>query len=93
MTTFNQQNILETIRMIKIHHLDIRTTTSAISLRDCCTSDTKRTANKIYDKILKYAKNLVKYANTLEDDYSIPIVNKRIATKVVISTCVKIYLS
>ena len=79
MTTFNQQNILETIRMIKIHHLDIRTTTLAISLWDCCTSDTKRTANKIYDKILKYAKNLVKYANTLEDDYSIPIVNKRIA--------------
>lgn len=79
MTTFNQQNILETIRMIKIHHLDIRTTTLSLSLRDCCSSDTKKTANKIYDKIIKYAKNLVKFANTIEDDYSIPIVNKRIA--------------
>ncbi len=79
MTTFNQQNILETIRMIKIHHLDIRTTTLSLSLRDCCTTDTKKTATKIYDKILKYASNLVKFANTFEDEYSIPIVNKRIA--------------
>ena len=77
--TFNQQQILETIKMIKIHHLDIRTTTLSLSLRDCCSTDTKTTANKIYDKILKYASNLVKFANEIENEYSIPIVNKRIA--------------
>ena len=76
---FNQKQILETIRMIKIHHLDIRTTTLSLSLRDCCSSDVKKTASKIYDKIIKYASNLVKFANEIENEYSIPIVNKRIA--------------
>ncbi len=79
MSDFNQKRILETIRMIKIHHLDIRTTTLSLSLRDCATSDTKKTASKIYDKIIKYAKNFVSLANEIENEYSIPIVNKRIA--------------
>ncbi|MBR3604564.1 MAG: PFL family protein [Candidatus Gastranaerophilales bacterium] len=79
MTNFNQQQILETIEMVKIHHLDIRTTTLSLSLRDCCTTDTKKTAIKIYDKILRYASNLVSFANEIENEYSIPIVNKRIA--------------
>lgn len=79
MSNFNQQQILETIKMIKIHHLDIRTTTLSLSLRDCCTSSTKKTATKIYDKILKHAQNLVKFADEIEQEYSIPIVNKRIA--------------
>ncbi len=79
MTNFNQQQIIETIEMVKIHHLDIRTTTLSLSLRDCCSTDTKTTANKIYDKILKYASNLVSFASEIENEYSIPIVNKRIA--------------
>lgn len=79
MSNFNQQQILETIRMIKIHHLDIRTTTLSLSLRDCATISTKKTASKIYDKILKYAENFVDFAKEIENEYSIPIVNKRIA--------------
>ena len=79
MSNFNQQQILETIRMIKIHHLDIRTTTLSLSLRDCATTSTKKTASKIYDKILKYAENFVDFAKEIENEYSIPIVNKRIA--------------
>ena len=79
MTDFNQQQIIETIRMIKIHHLDIRTVTLSLSLRDCVTSSVITTADKIYDKINRYAKNLVKFADEIENEYSIPIVNKRIA--------------
>ena len=79
MSNFNQQQIIETIKMIKIHHLDIRTTTLSLSLRDCASTDTKTTANKIYDKILKYATKLVPLAQEIENEYSIPIVNKRIA--------------
>ena len=79
MSNFNQQQIIETIEMIKIHHLDIRTTTLSLSLRDCASTSLKTTANKIYDKILKYASNLVSFATEIENEYSIPIVNKRIA--------------
>ncbi len=71
--------ILETINMIKLHNLDIRTVTMAISLRDCMGSDIDVVCDKIYNKITKYAKHLVEYANEFENDYSIPIVNKRIS--------------
>ena len=79
MNTFNTKNVIETIEMIKVHHLDIRTVTLALSLRDCIDTDYRVCADKIYDKILKYAKNLSKYASVLEDEFSIPIINKRIA--------------
>lgn len=65
--------------MIKLYNLDIRTVTLAISLRDCAGEDIDIVCEKIYKKITKYAKNLVEYANDLENDYSIPIINKRIA--------------
>ena len=65
--------------MVKLHNLDIRTVTLAISLRDCVHPDIDVLCENIKRKIRKYAKNLVEYANDLENDYSIPIINKRIS--------------
>ena len=62
-----------------MHNLDIRTVTLALSLRDCIDSNVDVVCENIYNKIKHYAKNLVEYANELENDYSIPIINKRIA--------------
>ena len=75
----NQELILETINMIKLYNLDIRTVTLALSLRDCVDSDVDIVCENIYNKICHYAKNLVEYADEFENEYSIPIVNKRIA--------------
>ena len=79
MTIFDENLILETINMIKLHNFDIRTVTLTISLRDCLSEDVNVVCNKIKYKLDKYAHNLVTYANEIENDYSIPIVNKRIA--------------
>ena len=79
MFNFRVDDILQTINMIKMHHLDIRTVTLSLSLRDCISTDINETSQKVYDKITKYAKNLHSYASQVEDEYSIPIVNKRIA--------------
>ena len=79
MTSINADSILETIDMIRVHHLDIRTVTLALSLRDCCDTDVKAVGEKVYNKITKYAKNLVSMAQEIEDEYSIPIINKRIS--------------
>lgn len=75
----NQNDILSTIRMIDQQHLDIRTITMGISLLDCCDSDPKRACEKIYDKITKSAKDLVKTGEAIEAEFGIPIVNKRIS--------------
>lgn len=79
MAVINENFILETINMIKLYNLDIRTVTLALSLRDCIDSDVNVVCDNIYNKIKHYAKNLVEYADELENDYSIPIINKRIA--------------
>ncbi len=77
MSKFN--NIMETIKMIEKEKLDIRTITMGISLLDCCDSDGKKARKKIYDKITKYAENLVKVGEDIEAKYGIPIINKRIS--------------
>jgi len=73
------RSILETIQMVAEENLDIRTITMGISLFDCIDSDGERARQKIYDKITTSAKDLVKVANQIQEEYGIPIINKRIA--------------
>ncbi|MDR1327835.1 MAG: PFL family protein [Heliobacteriaceae bacterium] len=75
----DEQRIIETIDMIRMHNLDIRTVTLALSLRDCMARDIDEVCDNIYKKITHYAKNLAAYAQEFENDYSIPIINKRIS--------------
>ena len=75
----NQKEILSTIRMIDRQHLDIRTITMGISLLSCCDPDPKRACEKIYEKITRYAEDLVKTGEDIEREFGIPIVNKRIS--------------
>lgn len=71
--------ILETIRMIEEENLDIRTITMGISLLDCIDSDSDQACQKIYDKITRLAKHLVKVGEDIESEFGIPIINKRIS--------------
>lgn len=71
--------ILETIRMIEEEKLDIRTITMGISLLDCIDSDGEKSRQKIYNKIVGLAKNLVQVGDEIEMEYGIPIINKRIS--------------
>jgi uncharacterized protein (UPF0210 family) len=75
----NNRNIMETINMIDKENLDIRTITMGISLLDCCDSDGKKSRDKIYEKITRLAKNLVKVGEQIETEYGIPIIHKRIS--------------
>ncbi|WP_171820383.1 PFL family protein [Clostridium botulinum] len=75
----NQNKIIETIQMIEKEKLDIRTITMGISLMDCCDSNGAKSRQKIYDKITRYAENLVKVGNDIETEFGIPIINKRVS--------------
>jgi len=76
---FNPTEILQTIEMINQQHLDIRTITMGISLLDCADSDMKAACRKIYDKITRRAERLVRTGDEIEQEFGIPIVNKRIS--------------
>lgn len=75
----NMTDIMETITMIQDENLDIRTITMGISLLDCCDSDIDRSCEKVYEKIYRCARDLVKTGRDIEQKYGIPIINKRIA--------------
>ena len=75
----NSSEILQTIHMFDQQHLDIRTITMGISLLDCAHPDPKAACQKIYDKICRRAENLVAVGQTIEKEFGIPIVNKRVS--------------
>ncbi len=75
----NPFEITETIHMIDKENLDIRTITMGISLKSCADPDVDRMCAKIYEKITTLAKNLVKVGEDIEEQYDIPIINKRIS--------------
>ena len=86
----NVKDILETVTMINNDNLDIRTITLGISLLDCCDPDIDAACQKIYDKITKKARDLVKTGEDIEKEFGIPIIHKRISVtpiSIIASAC------
>jgi len=76
---YSPQEIVETIRMLQMENLDIRTITMGISLRDCSHPDLAVAATKAYDKICRLAEHLVRTGEEIASEYGIPVINKRIS--------------
>ncbi|MEW5874476.1 MAG: PFL family protein [Candidatus Zixiibacteriota bacterium] len=76
---FDQREIIETIRMTTAEHLDIRTVTVGVSLRDCRGVTPAETGQKIISKIERIASKLAPSAKQVAADYGIPIANTRIS--------------
>lgn len=75
----NNNEIIETINMVKEEHFDVRTITMGISLFSCIRETAQKTADAVYDTICKRAENIVKVGEELSAMYGVPIVNKRIS--------------
>ena len=75
----NLFEVNETNKMIEQENLDVRTITMGISLLDCIDSDIEKVNDNIYNKIKKYAANLVETGEQISKEFGIPVVNKRIS--------------
>ena len=73
------KQVTETIAMIEEQNFDVRTITMGISLLDCIDSDIDKAAEKVYNKIVSKAKNLVAVGDEIAAELGIPIVNKRVS--------------
>lgn len=73
------EEIAETRSMVADQHLDIRTITMGINIASCADEDMQRMCTKVYDRITTTAEKLVATAQDLQDEYGIPIVNKRVS--------------
>lgn len=76
---FESDDLRSTLRMIEAEHLDIRTVTLGISLRDCATEHMQSTCARVYEKIMRSAARLVPTARAVQAEYGVPITNKRIS--------------
>src|SRR5258708_35432046 len=76
---YTQAEIMQTVRMTEMEHLDIRTVTLGLSLRDCATGSIEGTAARVREKIGRTAGNLVSTVNEIGDEIGIRVANKRIA--------------
>ena len=75
----NARDIYETLDMINRQHLDIRTITMGISLRDCADRNTENCGKRIYEKSSARRKIWCAPEKRSKASLGIPIVNKRIS--------------
>ena len=76
---YSQAEILQTIAMTEMEHLDIRTVTLSLSLRDCASETIETTSARVREKIERTAARLVSTVDEIGDEIGIRIANKRIA--------------
>ena len=75
----NMFEVKETNEMIQQENLDVRTITLGISLLDCISGDLEQVNARVYEKITRLGRDLVKTGEEISHEYGIPIVNKRIS--------------
>ena len=74
-----QQEIRETSGIVGLKTLDIRAMTLGINLLDGADPELERTCERVYAKVVQHARRRCEVAESITDDYGIPIVNRRIA--------------
>lgn len=76
---YTQAEILQTVRMTEMEHLDVRTVTLGLSLRDCVRGSISETADAVREKMERSAARLVSTVNEIGEEYGLSIANKRIS--------------
>lgn len=76
---YSQAEILQTVAMTEMEHLDVRTVTLGLSLRDCSGESISTVAEKASQKIRTVAAHLVEVVDEIGNEIGIRIANKRIA--------------
>ena len=76
---YSQAEILQTVAMTEMEHLDVRTVTLALSLLDCAGDSMSEVAERSRRKIERVAARLVQTVDEIGDEIGIRIANKRIA--------------
>ena len=76
---YSQAEILQTVAMTEMEHLDVRTVTLGLSLRDCSEATISAVADRAVNKIQSTAARLVSTVDEIGAELGIRVANKRIA--------------
>jgi hypothetical protein len=78
--SWQRDEVTQTLHMIEAEHLDIRTITLGVSLRDCVHADTEALCARVERKLHRVAGGLRAAVERVAARFAVPIVNCRIAT-------------
>lgn len=76
---YTEEEVLETLRMLEVENLDVRTVTLGVDLGGCASRDPERTRESARELLIEAASGLVNESDAAEMRYGVPIVNRRIA--------------
>jgi uncharacterized protein len=76
---YTQAEILQTVAMTEMEHLDVRTVTLGLNLLDCSSDSITTIAQKAGEKIRTVAARLVRTVDEIGDEFGIRVANKRIS--------------
>jgi len=76
---YTQAEILQTVAMTEMEHLDVRTVTLGINLLDCSSDSIATIAQKAGEKIRTVAARLVPTVDEIGDEFGIRVANKRLS--------------
>jgi uncharacterized protein (UPF0210 family) len=76
---YTQAEVLQTVAMTEMEHLDVRTVTLGLSLLDCAGNSMTETAERARQKIERVAARLVQTVDEIGDEIGLRVANKRIA--------------
>lgn len=76
---YSAEEIVQTIDMVRVERLDIRTVTIGISLLDCVSGDTATLCERIYNKVTTVAADLTRITRDIGQEFGIPIINNRVS--------------
>lgn len=76
---YSQAEILQTVAMTEMEHLDVRTVTLGLSLLDCSTDSMAETADRARRKVERVAARLVQTVDEIGNEFGLRVANKRIA--------------
>src|ERR1044072_7062694 len=76
---YTQAEILQTVAMTEMEHLDVRTVTLGLSLLDCKSDSMTGVAQKAGEKIRSVAAQLVPVVDEIGEQFGIRVANKRIS--------------
>src|SRR5688500_20411976 len=73
---YTQAEILQTVAMTEMEHLDVRTVTLGLNLLDCSSDSINTIAQKAGDKIRTVAARLVRTIDEIGDEFGIRVANR-----------------
>ncbi len=76
---FEVRELLETLQMIRVEHLNVRAVTLGLNVQDCTGTSAREVSKKLTRKIRRFCEGLPDRVSEVAKEYGVPVANSRLA--------------